>query len=132
MARAPPPIISQRRRRARASDASASAAQSGPCEPPLPPEPHWGPPCPKLMGRILDRRAGGAAAWWGRVCAGSGRSCVRLVCGCCVPGVTPVRCCLRRRAVTLVDGRAAQCGGSGGAGVQVRVLTRTGKRGYPA
>ncbi|RVU17923.1 hypothetical protein EOT10_33015 [Streptomyces antnestii] len=54
MASAPPPIISQRRRRLRASDASASAAQSGPCEPPLPPGPHWGPPCPKLMGRILE------------------------------------------------------------------------------
>ncbi|PJN10035.1 hypothetical protein CG723_20170 [Streptomyces sp. CB01635] len=99
VASAPPPIISQRRRRARVSDASASAAQSGPCEPPLPPEPHWGPPCPKLMGRILDRRAGGAAARWGRGCAGSGRSCVCRVCASCVPGVTLVRRCLRRRAV---------------------------------
>ncbi|MQS02415.1 hypothetical protein FNX44_011100 [Streptomyces sp. OF1] len=61
MASAPPPIISQRRRRARSAAAfAASASQSGV---PDPPGPQAGPPCPKLMGRILRKSVWRPAGW---------------------------------------------------------------------
>ncbi|ARF59548.1 hypothetical protein B1H19_18400 [Streptomyces gilvosporeus] len=59
-ATAPPPISIQRLRREADSLSSASAAQSGV---PDPPGPSNGPPCPKLMPRILTTvraRVGGA------------------------------------------------------------------------
>ncbi|TSB32197.1 hypothetical protein FNJ62_03090 [Streptomyces benahoarensis] len=58
-ASAPPPIISQRLRRAPAWLCSASASQSG--VEPDPPGPSNGPPCPKLMPRILATRCGAGA-----------------------------------------------------------------------
>ncbi|RSO07442.1 hypothetical protein DMH18_23760 [Streptomyces sp. WAC 06783] len=53
VASAPPPMNSQRRRLSRDSLSSASASQSG-VEESGPPGPN-GPPCPKLMPRILNR-----------------------------------------------------------------------------
>ncbi|KUL38132.1 hypothetical protein ADL22_19315 [Streptomyces sp. NRRL F-4489] len=65
-ATAPPPIISQRLRRARASLSSASASQFGVD----PPGPSNGPPCPKLMPGIL---MGGSGAAGGGAGADPGR-----------------------------------------------------------